>query len=134
MTEDINNFQLVRGFLAKSHCTNFHQRLLDLIQISVLGSVEKELSPEEFSKFAIIFRRTFSETSSKYIELATEPNACEANMINAIRHVEIDGYYLEFGVYKVGTINLMARLFPHQNFHGFDSFYGLHEKWGPYDV
>ena len=33
-----------------------------------------------------------------------------------------------------GTINLMARLFPHQNFHGFDSFYGLHEKWGPYDV
>ena len=41
----------------------------------------------------------------------------------------IDGVFLEFGVYKGTSINLMANLFPEQEIHGFDSFEGLPEDW-----
>jgi Macrocin-O-methyltransferase (TylF) len=40
-----------------------------------------------------------------------------------------DGLYAEFGVYKGDSINRLARLRPHQVFHGFDSFEGLPESW-----
>jgi hypothetical protein len=40
-----------------------------------------------------------------------------------------DGLYAEFGVYKGDSINRLARLRPHQAFHGFDSFEGLPESW-----
>ena len=40
-----------------------------------------------------------------------------------------DGLYAEFGVYKGDSINRLARLRPHQTFHGFDSFEGLPESW-----
>jgi hypothetical protein len=40
-----------------------------------------------------------------------------------------DGLHAEFGVYKGDSINRLARLKPHQVFHGFDSFEGLPESW-----
>src|SRR5262249_28505398 len=40
-----------------------------------------------------------------------------------------DGLYAEFGVYKGDSINRLARLRPHQVFHGFASFEGLPETW-----
>jgi hypothetical protein len=40
-----------------------------------------------------------------------------------------DGLHAEFGVYKGDSINRLARLRPHQVFHGFDSFEGLPESW-----
>jgi hypothetical protein len=40
-----------------------------------------------------------------------------------------NGLYAEFGVYKGDSINRLARLRPHQVFHGFDSFEGLPESW-----
>jgi Macrocin-O-methyltransferase (TylF) len=40
-----------------------------------------------------------------------------------------DGLHAEFGVYKGDSINRLARLRPHQLFHGFDSFEGLPESW-----
>jgi hypothetical protein len=40
-----------------------------------------------------------------------------------------DGLHVEFGVYKGDSINRLARLRPHQLFHGFDSFEGLPESW-----
>jgi predicted O-methyltransferase YrrM len=40
------------------------------------------------------------------------------------------GHYLEFGVYKGGTISFIAdQIGPSQTIHGFDSFYGLQEAW-----
>jgi hypothetical protein len=48
----------------------------------------------------------------------------------ALGHVAVpDGVYAEFGVYKGDSINRLARLRPHQVFHGFDSFEGLPESW-----
>lgn len=42
------------------------------------------------------------------------------------------GAYLEFGVYKGGSLRFMAQTKPHIRFHGFDSFEGLPEPWTGY--
>ncbi len=47
----------------------------------------------------------------------------------ALNHVEVAGYYLEFGVAAGGTIRYMAKTKPDITFHGFDSFEGLPEDW-----
>ena len=48
----------------------------------------------------------------------------------SLRQVSIAGHYLEFGVYKGGTIRFIAdRVGRSQQIHGFDSFTGLREAW-----
>jgi len=46
----------------------------------------------------------------------------------ALKNVNIDGYYLEFGVYEGKTINFISDQ-TEQIIHGFDSFKGLPETW-----
>ena len=48
---------------------------------------------------------------------------------DALQRVEIDGLYLEFGVFSGKTINHAAILKPQQKIYGFDSFNGLPETW-----
>lgn len=43
-----------------------------------------------------------------------------------------EGLILEFGVATGTTIRLLAKLFYPRRIHGFDSFDGLPESWGPY--
>lgn len=50
-------------------------------------------------------------------------------IVYCLNEIKIEGYYLEFGVYKGGTLRFMARLTPDVQFHGFDSFEGLPEQW-----
>lgn len=52
----------------------------------------------------------------------------------AIREVMVEGCFTEFGVYKGGTLRFMAKKLPHKKFHGFDSFEGLPEAWGGFDL
>ena len=47
----------------------------------------------------------------------------------SLKHVDIDGAFMEFGVYKGGSISYIAKKRPDQTIHGFDSFYGLAEDW-----
>ncbi|WP_411894878.1 class I SAM-dependent methyltransferase [Winogradskyella sp. A2] len=47
----------------------------------------------------------------------------------ALKHVTIDGQYLEFGVFSGKTINLIAKENPTKKIYGFDSFEGLPESW-----
>lgn len=47
----------------------------------------------------------------------------------ALSHVEINGYYMEFGVYKGKTINYIANKVKNEIIFGFDSFEGLPEFW-----
>jgi hypothetical protein len=47
----------------------------------------------------------------------------------ALRHVSVDGHFLECGVYKGGTIRFIAQRLPTRQVHGFDSFSGLPEAW-----
>jgi hypothetical protein len=55
-------------------------------------------------------------------------------MAYAIGEVKIDGCFTEFGVFKGGTIRFMAKKLTHRQFHGFDSFEGLPEAWGGFDL
>jgi hypothetical protein len=52
----------------------------------------------------------------------------------AIAAVKIDGHYLEFGVFTGGTIRFIARKIGRRIIHGFDSFQGLPEDWGGYNL
>lgn len=48
----------------------------------------------------------------------------------ALKQVSVPGHFLEFGVYKGGTIRFIAsRVGPSQRVHGFDSFEGLNQAW-----
>ncbi|MBK8011197.1 MAG: class I SAM-dependent methyltransferase [Deltaproteobacteria bacterium] len=43
--------------------------------------------------------------------------------------IPADGHILQFGVYKGGSINALADLWPSRRIDGFDSFQGLPENW-----
>ena len=51
--------------------------------------------------------------------------------INAAKE---EGYFMEFGVFTGGTMRFMAKKLPHKEFHGFDSFEGLPEAWGGFNL
>jgi hypothetical protein len=48
--------------------------------------------------------------------------------------VSIEGHYLEFGVFKGGTIRFIARRIGQRVIHGFDSFKGLPEAWSGFNI
>lgn len=50
-------------------------------------------------------------------------------MAYALDQAQVPGSYLEFGVFKGGTMRFMAKRKPNASFHGFDSFEGLPEDW-----
>jgi hypothetical protein len=52
----------------------------------------------------------------------------------ALAETKIDGHYLEFGVYTGGTIRFMASRLRKRVIHGFDSFEGLPEAWGGFNL
>src|SRR5262249_49873078 len=52
----------------------------------------------------------------------------------ALETVKIEGHYLEFGVFTGGTIRFIARKIGDRFIHGFDSFGGLPENWGGYNL
>jgi Macrocin-O-methyltransferase (TylF) len=52
----------------------------------------------------------------------------------ALEMVKIEGHYLEFGVFTGGTIRFIARKIGDRIIHGFDSFQGLPEDWGGYNL
>jgi hypothetical protein len=52
----------------------------------------------------------------------------------ALTETKIEGYYLEFGVYTGGTIRFIASRLKKRVIHGFDSFEGLPEAWGGFNL
>ena len=52
----------------------------------------------------------------------------------ALTETRIEGHYLEFGVYKGGTIRFLASRLQKRVIHGFDSFEGLPESWGGFNL
>jgi len=47
---------------------------------------------------------------------------------------ESEGFMFEFGVHKGYSINFFSDLFPNFKIFGFDSFKGLEEDWGGYQI
>lgn len=73
-----------------------------------------------------------------YIEAAL-PDALgfetQKELLNyALSETKVPGHHLEFGVFTGGTIRYLARLRPRQRFDGFDSFEGLPEAWGGFNL
>jgi hypothetical protein len=52
----------------------------------------------------------------------------------ALKETKIDGHYLEFGVFTGGTIRFIAARIGNRPIHGFDSFEGLPEPWGGFNL
>ena len=52
----------------------------------------------------------------------------------AVDSVSVAGSFLEFGVFKGGTIRRIAKRRPTQRIEGFDSFEGLPEGWGGHNL
>lgn len=50
-------------------------------------------------------------------------------LTHAIENISVEGDVWEFGVYKGGSINHIAKQLPHKKVYGFDSFEGLPENW-----
>ena len=53
----------------------------------------------------------------------------EQDLQYGIDLINVDGLYLEFGVFTGHTINYCSKALPDKTFHGFDSFEGLPEAW-----
>lgn len=81
----------------------------------------------------------------RHIALRETVEYIKANMLNAIgvytsrqvldiglQSAKVNGHFLEFGVYRGGTISYIARMRPDVTIHGFDSFEGLPDKWRGY--
>lgn len=47
----------------------------------------------------------------------------------AVDAVAVEGHFLEFGVFRGGTVRRIAKRRPERKIHGFDSFEGLPEGW-----
>ncbi|MEN3363680.1 MAG: hypothetical protein V7606_954, partial [Burkholderiales bacterium] len=52
----------------------------------------------------------------------------------ALSAVQIEGHYLEFGVFTGGTIRFIAPRIGSRVIHGFDSFEGLPEAWSGFSL
>ena len=55
-------------------------------------------------------------------------------IVHSLQSVTVDGHYLEFGVFKGGTIRFIAARVGGKAVHGFDSFEGLPEAWGGFSL
>lgn len=51
------------------------------------------------------------------------------NLLKSFEYCNVNGYILEFGVFKGTTINTISNYFKNQLVYGFDSFEGLPEPW-----
>jgi hypothetical protein len=70
------------------------------------------------------------EYARKYMRTAVGMESSREVLESALGQVTVAGHYLEFGVYKGGTIGFIAdQVGSSQPVHGFDSFRGLQEAW-----
>jgi hypothetical protein len=68
--------------------------------------------------------------AQKHMRTAVGMESSREVLETALRQVSVPGHYLEFGVYKGGTIGFIAKqVGPLQQVHGFDSFRGLQDAW-----
>ncbi len=68
--------------------------------------------------------------AQKYMRTAVGMETSREVLTVALRQTSVSGHYLEFGVYKGGSITFIANTVGSSKpVHGFDSFLGLQEAW-----
>lgn len=104
-----------RNFIKERVC-----QINDLISHATLHPQEavKKIARDSSVKFIL-----------KNCPKATACRSTKGLMDIALHAVEVEGYFLEFGVFKGASINYIAKKNPRQHIHGFDSFEGLAEAW-----
>ena len=55
-------------------------------------------------------------------------------MVGALANCKVEGHYLEFGVFTGGTMRFIAPRIGGRKIHGFDSFEGLPDAWGGFNL
>lgn len=55
-------------------------------------------------------------------------------IVYSLGEIKVEGHYLEFGVFKGGTIRFIARRIGNRLIHGFDSFEGLPTPWTGFNL
>jgi len=83
--------------------------------------------------YFMLKKRAQSETAdyitSHMADAISSPSSREIMDIALAKAAVTEGYYLEFGVYKGGSISYMAKKCRKTVIHGFDSFEGLPTDW-----
>ncbi|GHU03906.1 hypothetical protein FACS1894205_1240 [Alphaproteobacteria bacterium] len=80
-------------------------------------------------------RRAFTETEDfieKNMPDAVFPDTRERLLEFSLQKVTTDGLFMEFGVWKGYSINVISKIKSEKTIYGFDSFYGLPEDWTGY--
>ena len=92
-------------------------------------------SPAAYLNFKAM--RESAELVEKNMESAlvfdTRDSTQRLNVLDhALSQTMIDGFALEFGVFRGKSINIIAGFLPEKQIYGFDSFEGLPEDWNGY--
>lgn len=79
-------------------------------------------------------KKQFNESTSEYVNEKMKDTPFYNNKYSlfdkVLNEVEIEGLYLEFGVFNGSTVNYIAQQKDNETIYGFDSFEGLPEDWG----
>lgn len=116
--------------------------------LSEINASLKELLPNKnanyHSKFSPrhMLTRQAAEQTLEYINknasnaLVLDRNQVYKHCLNHFLNKEKNpqDLFLEFGVYKGGSINFCSNILPERKFYGFDSFEGLPSDWAGYAV
>jgi hypothetical protein len=112
--------------------------------LTSIRELSAEPAPEKFKKYIYEFTPGYmrkKHAAEQTLEYITQ-NASNALLLTneeVLQHCmkyflnegkNIQGLFLEFGVFKGKSINFYSSLLPEQKFYGFDSFEGLPEDWG----
>lgn len=114
-------------FIASFRLKNFIQRLLcDLREVVDFPGMHPTREMERIALTETV--QYIREHMSEAVGFYTPSQVLEY----ALRHAKGDGHFLEFGVYKGGSIRFIAKCIGSQVVYGFDSFEGLPENWVGY--
>ncbi|WP_052768080.1 TylF/MycF/NovP-related O-methyltransferase [Brachyspira hyodysenteriae] len=113
------------------------RRLRDAVRIYLRKKIEfQDAILEEKRKRMpfIAFQKKAEEETYEYLspylnDLTFFESYLEEMKYHLLNEIEIDGLFLEFGVYKGSSLNYISNILKDKTFYGFDSFEGFNENW-----
>ena len=127
---------LERNIVDPTNLSPVKRRLDQLIRMAVnrvsRAYSEQYLYTPRWHVHQEMLRRAQSESAdyvAEHMSHALVMPTWEGVLKQASDETKVDGMHMEFGVRTGGTMNLLAKRNPTQQFHGFDSFEGLPEPW-----
>lgn len=137
--QDIFYFKDIDNLINKLNPETDTEKIIKLLY-KIQKSLEELDTNKSNTQFSPHYMRK-KQAAEQTLEYITT-NAANALVFPAIKDVRrycmnyflnkeksIQGLFLEFGVFKGGTINFFSEILPDQKFYGFDSFEGLPSDW-----